>query len=72
MRTEAEVQEMVATLRRINDRLWEQQKRSHSVSDNEQVAFNHNGTLLCALDWVLGADTLKVTRKKPKPKGGGG
>lgn len=62
MRTEEQVRAMVERLERINERLAEQLRASRIIEEFDEIAatFNSNGSLLCALHWVLGDDTISI------------
>lgn len=61
MRAEAEVAALVMKLESQNLAMEKQLGRltqDGEAFDEVAFAFNHNGTLLCALRWVLGEDTI--------------
>ena len=57
MRTEKEIRAMVATLERLMEANAVQFEET--FDESYQMVFNHDGTLVSALRWVLGEDTLK-------------
>lgn len=65
MRTEAEIRMAVAQLKNGNNSLFssmERLTRDGEAFDELQIAFNANGCYIAALEWMLGADTLKFTK----------
>ncbi len=60
MRTESEILAMRDRLTARNDKLWERMRTHPSDCQDEELVFNNNGGLLCALKWVLGEDTIRV------------
>lgn len=67
MRSEDEVRKLNSRLKRLNDGLCKQMEQATTNGeefDNHAFAFNNNAGLICALEWVLGADTIKVTERE--------
>ncbi len=61
MRTQSEVREMLNTYRDHNDAIAEQIGKAASDEIDELCnIFNSNAKILCALQWVMGEDTIKV------------
>lgn len=62
MRTEAEVRAMVGRFERFNDKHLQRICSGVTEEDCGEVAvvFNSNSSMLCALRWVLGEDTISV------------
>lgn len=60
MRTEAEVRSLVATIEGVNERLSEKIRTQPDAFDEHAALFNSNGSLLCALRWCLGEDTIQI------------
>jgi len=64
VRSETEVRQMAEKLGAINERLWRQMEAAREFDTGVQLAFNNNGGLICALEWVLGAETIKIHPNK--------
>lgn len=61
MRSEQEVLAMRDRLQRHNDAIWLQLRVSRRAdADDLMATFNANASLLCALNFALGEDTITV------------
>ncbi len=56
MRTKEEIGALIDKLRRFNSCLNAQ---IAAGDDEAMCAFNSNSTMLCALQWVMGEDTIR-------------
>ena len=66
MRSEREVRAMLALFEEINEALWLQV--SAAVQDGADcdtgiAQYNRNGQLIAAFKWVLGEDTIKISKR---------
>ena len=71
MRTQAEIESLVATLEAHNTVIVKElDTLKTDVERFDELAgmFNGNRQLLCALKWVLGEDTIQVTAKSASPR----
>ncbi len=63
MRTQSEVREMLNIYRDHNDAIAEQVSRTSSDEiDGLCSVFNSNAQIICALQWVMGEDTIRVVK----------
>lgn len=58
MRPQAEIQAMIDKLTRFNAMIEKQLGMPGADLDELAYAFNNNSTLLCSLQWVMGAETM--------------
>ena len=60
MRTEGEVKRKLDALERINSAITARR----GMTDEDIYQFNNNARIICALQWVMGKDTLRHTTSK--------
>jgi hypothetical protein len=61
VRSTAEVQSVLDSFLRLNSKLSAQMGMPGADIDDLAGNFNSNGMMICALQWVLGADTIKIS-----------
>ena len=63
LRPGIEVRTLISTLDRHNAALSDQIRADPERADELAPMFNQNSTFLCALKWVTGEDTIRVTER---------